>query len=126
MKTSENFKIVIENYLKETARNDSVFAVAFAKTTKNTENCIQYILSEVKKTGLCAFADNEIFTIAIEYYNNDNITKPTETNCKVIVSESATNDLFSTPIESAVSPILKSPVKQIHKPVQKTLTLFDL
>lgn len=126
MKASENFKIVIENYLKETTLNDSAFATAFAKPSKNIEDCIKYIINEVKKTGLCAFEDNEIFTIAVQYYNNDSIAEPVETNCKVMVSESANKDLFSTPIEIAESTVQKIPLKETPKTVQTALTLFDL
>ncbi|KUJ59123.1 hypothetical protein AR687_24785 [Flavobacteriaceae bacterium CRH] len=55
MNASEKFKSVIENYLTQTALNDSAFAPMFAKTTKNIEDCLKYIMSEVKKTGFCAF-----------------------------------------------------------------------
>ena len=126
MKTSETFKTVIENYLREKANNDVDFALAFEKTSKSIDNCINYIISEVKKTGLCAFADNEIFDMAILYYNDDTICIPKEIKCKVTVNQSDKIDLFSKPITNNDTTLQKNPVITTTKPTQTTLTLFDL
>lgn len=126
MKTSETFKTVIENYLKEKATNDIVFALAFEKNSKSIDNCINYIITEVKKTGLCAFADNEIFEMAIQYYIDDTIGIPTEIKCKVTVNQSNKIDLFSSPSTNNDTTVQKNPVITTPKPTQTTLTLFDL
>jgi hypothetical protein len=126
MNASEKFKSVIENYLTQTALNDSAFAPMFAKTTKNIEDCLKYIMSEVKKTGLCAFDDCEVFAMAVKYYIDDSITKPVHTNCKVMINQPVKADLFSTPIETAPIAEVKTPVKETPKPAPTTLTLFDL
>lgn len=126
MNTSETFKAIIENYLREKATDDTAFALAFNKTSKSIDNCINYIISEVKKTGLCAFADNEIFDMAIKYYTDDTIGIPTEIKCKVTVNQPAKIDLFSAPIASDDTTVQKTPVIQTPKPTQTTLTLFDL
>lgn len=49
MDASETFKNIIENFLKEKAVNDTAFSTAFAKPSKNLEQCIKHIISEVKK-----------------------------------------------------------------------------
>jgi len=126
MNASEKFKSVIENYLKDTALNDSAFAPMFSKATKNIEDCLKYIMSEVKKTGFCAFDDSEVFEMAVTYYTDDSITKPVHTNCKVIVNQPVKADLFSTPIETVPIAEVKTTVKETSKPVPTTLTLFDL
>ena len=38
------------------------------KPTKNIDNCITYILNQVKKSGCCGFSDDEIFGMALHYY----------------------------------------------------------
>lgn len=126
MEATETFKTIIENYLKEKALNDTAFATAFAKPSKNIEDYIKYIISEVKKTGLCAFADSEIFEIAVKYYFNDTITKPVQTNCKIMTNQPVKADLFTTPIETACNVAEKTPVKESPKTAQTALTLFDL
>lgn len=60
MKVSEQFKSTIKAYLDNMAAVDSLFAPVYQKTTKNIDNCITYILNQVKKSGCCGFSDDEI------------------------------------------------------------------
>ncbi|WP_406843476.1 PcfK-like family protein [Flavobacterium soyae] len=127
MKPSDDFKTAIENYLNTTAQGDSAFARSLAKETKNIESCFNYIFGEVKKTGLCAFDNQEIFDMALKYYNDDSIGAPAPINCKVVVNQPVKADLFNTAPE--MTPQVARPenvVIQTAKPLQKTLTLFDL
>nr|WP_315200604.1 Cas9 inhibitor AcrIIA9 family protein [uncultured Flavobacterium sp.] len=127
MKPSDAFKTAIENYLSAATLNDAAFAQNLAKETKNIDSCFNYIFGEVKKTGLCAFDNQEIFDMAVKYYNDDSIAAPIAVNCRAVVNQSAEADLF-TPAP-AVAPPISSPetaVIQKPKPVQTTLTLFDL
>lgn len=61
MKVSEQFKSTIKAYLDNMAAVDSLFAPVYQKTTKNIDDCITYILNQVKKSGCCGFSDDEIF-----------------------------------------------------------------
>jgi len=127
MKPSDDFKTAIENYLSTTAQGDSAFALSLAKETKNIESCCSYIFGEVKKTGLCAFDNQEIFDMAVKYYSDDSIGVPAPINCKVLVNQPLQADLFnSAPV---ITPQVTGPETvaiQTAKPAQQTLTLFDL
>lgn len=68
MKVSEQFKSTIKAYLDNMAAVDSLFAPVYQKPTKNIDNCITYILNQVKKSGCCGFSDDEIFGMALHYY----------------------------------------------------------
>ena len=124
MKVSENFKAIIANYLQQKATTDVAFAPALEKTSKSLDNCIHYILTEVKKTGLCAFADNEIFDMAVQYYNDDTII-PTENKHNVNIQHTATPDLFTTPIVATPTTTEKRTVLPTPQSNQTSLTLFD-
>ena len=127
MKASDTFKTIIENYLSEKALSDTAFASSFAKASKSFEDCISYIGSEVKKTGLCAFADQEIFDMAVRYYNDDTISEPAKINFKAVVNQPVKADLFnSAPVATPQVMAQETPVKQNPKPAPATLTLFDL
>lgn len=67
MKVSEQFKSTIKAYLDNMAAVDSLFAPVYQKPTKNIDNCITYILNQVKKSGCCGFSDDEIFGMALHY-----------------------------------------------------------
>ncbi|MBZ4040924.1 MULTISPECIES: Cas9 inhibitor AcrIIA9 family protein [Flavobacterium] len=128
MKPSENFKTAIENYLNTTAQGDSVLAHSLAKETKNIESCCIYIFGEVKKTGLCAFDNQEIFDMAVKYYTDDSIGIPAPVSCRAVVQTPAKTDLFSQPEIHTLSSSSETipQVKQEVKLVQTALTLFDL
>lgn len=129
MKASEKFRTAIDTYLKTLAQGDDAFAPHFAKASKNLESCLHYIMGEVKKTGLCAFDNQEIFDMAIKYYTDDSIGTPAPVACRAVVQTPAPADLFSQPEISAM-PVKTEPappVRQTVKPaVQTALTLFDL
>ena len=126
MKASDKFKTAIENYLSEKAQNDALFSADYKKESKNLESCFHYIFGEVKKTGECAFDNQEIFDMAVKYYTDDTIGMPAPVQCRVAVSPPAKPDLFSTAPAVSQSTVQKTEIVQPVKPVQKTLTLFDL
>lgn len=126
MKASENFKTAIENYLSQTALADAVFAQDFAKESKNLESCCNYIFGEVKKTGLCAFDNQEIFDMAVKYYTDDSIGQPQPVNCRVVVKEPAVADLFTSAPEAVQNTAAAKTAVTAPKSESKTLTLFDL
>ncbi|NWL02840.1 PcfK-like family protein [Flavobacterium johnsoniae] len=129
MKASENFKNAIEKYLSTLAQGDTAFAPHFAKASKNLESCIHYIFGEVKKTGLCAFDNQEIFDMAVKYYTDDSIGTPAPIACRAVVQTPAPSDLFTQP-EIPAAPVKTEPVPTVKKDVkpaaQTALTLFDL
>lgn len=126
MKASENFKTAIENYLNQTALADAVFAKHFTKESKNLESCLNYIFGEVKKTGQCAFDNQEIFDMALKYYSDDSIGLPQPVNCRVAVKEPVVADLFTSAPETAQNTAVAETAVTAPKPQSKTLTLFDL
>lgn len=84
MESTERFKEIIANKLREVAANDSLFAVSIRKESKNIEDCITYILNQVQKSGLKGFSDSEIFGMAIHYYNEDVIEIGGKVQCQII------------------------------------------
>ena len=86
------FQQAILNEMVERAKTDEQLAAGMARTDKNIENCCQYILTEVKKTGREGFADDEIFGMAVHYYTEDNLKIRSNIKAKVVVNKSITLD----------------------------------
>ena len=86
-KATDYFKQTIKNYLRSRAQEDELFAPRYASPKKNIDDCITYILNYVKQSGCNGFADDEIYSLAMHYYDEDDIEigKPL-TNCKVVVN----------------------------------------
>lgn len=71
MKGTEHFKQAIKSYLDERAETDELFAMAYAKGNKNMDDCITFILNQVKALateGCIGMADNEVYSLACHYY----------------------------------------------------------
>lgn len=86
MKGTEHFKSTIENYLKQHAASDTLFAPNLEKENKNIEACIKYILNQVKNSGCNGFEDDEIYSMAVHYYDEDNIEIGESINCQIAVN----------------------------------------
>lgn len=69
-----NFEESIKTYLEQRAKEDSLFAVSFAKTSKSITECCSYILGEARKRGnAVAMSDEEVYGMAVHYYDEDDI-----------------------------------------------------
>lgn len=86
MKGTEHFTRTIAEYLNQRAMTDPLFAPNLAKPNKNIEECVTYILNEVQKSGCNGFDDDEIYSMAVHYYDEDNIEIGKPINCQVAVN----------------------------------------
>mgnify|MGYP000222720651 CR=1 FL=1 len=75
MKASNHFKNTIKTYLDQRAETDVLFSFQYSKPEKNIDDCVTYILNEVKKSGCNGFADDEIYSMAVHYYDYPNLYK---------------------------------------------------
>lgn len=80
------FKQTIKAYLDKCAEEDALFAVSYAKTGKNLDDCCTYILNAVQKSGCNGFADEEIHSLALHYWDEDNVEVGKPMNARVVVN----------------------------------------
>ena len=73
-------------FLNQRAMTDHLFAPNLQKPHKNIEECIPYILSEVQRSGYNGFADEEIYSMAVHYYDEDDIEVDKVAGCNVVVN----------------------------------------
>lgn len=83
---SPHFKATIQNYLEQRAESDELFARLYRNPLKNIEDCLTYILNEVRKIGYHGFDDSEIYGMAVHYYDEVNIEVGKPMDCKVVVN----------------------------------------
>ncbi len=86
MKSTEGFKKVISDHLAGVAAADPLFAEKMVNPKKDIDDCITYILNQVKASGCNGFADNEIFGMAIHYYDEDDVKPGARISCDVVVN----------------------------------------
>lgn len=86
MKSTEHFKRTIQAYLQQRASEDRLFAESYRKEGKNIDDCITYILNEVQRSGCNGFTDGEIYSMAVHYYDEDDIEVGNPVSCQVGVN----------------------------------------
>ncbi len=140
MKASDSFKQAISDYLTVRANLDEQFAVSFAKPNKNIDECVNFILNTVKESGINGFDDDEIYGIAVHYYDEDNLDPKylKAISGKIVVNhtpqlteeekkeleEKAKNDYYQECLRKQKESI--QPKKKAVKQEVQQLSLFDL
>lgn len=73
--------------MEQRAQTDALFEWAYTtKENKNIDDSITYILNTVQKSGCKGFHDDEIFGMAVHYYDEDNIEVGKPINARITVN----------------------------------------
>lgn len=116
MQVSTKFKEIIETEINKKKESEPEFLLLTQKENKNIDDCIQYILQTVKKSGCEGFADSEVFQMAFDYYMDDSIViKQDNSNVNVIVNQSIPKPVYNN----------TSAQQSIPKPKVSSPSLFD-
>ena len=86
MNGTEQFTRTIAEYLNLRAATDPLFAPNLAKPHKNIEDCITYILKQVQQSACNGFEDDEIYSMAVHYYDEDDLKVGSPVACHVVVN----------------------------------------
>lgn len=119
----DQFKETIKQYLDNRAQTDSLFATTYAKENKSIDECVNYIYSEVQKSGRKGFNDEEIFGMAVHYYDEDDLKASPANKPKVVVNHvveltEADKDLLKQQAADEYKNEVKAKLeKQFEKPV---------
>lgn len=125
MKSTETFKNTIEAYLKDRAITDVFLSENLKKENKNIDECIDYILNTVQASGCNGFEDNEIYNMAIHYYQEDDleVDKRKGDNANVIVNHQVklTEEEIAEAKQKAIDEVIKETKAEmkIKKTVKK-------
>ena len=121
MKASNHFKNTIKAYLEQRAETDVLFSFQYSKPEKNIDDCVTYILNEVKKSGCNGFADDEIYSMAVHYYDEDNIEVGKPMNAHVVVNHvvELTEEEKEQARKDAIQKVQDEAYKKMTQPVKK-------
>lgn len=117
------FEKVIEAHLDSRAANDEVFRTKYeSRGEKAVEECCRYIISEVKKSGRCGFADDEIFGMAVHFID-ENLKAPASVpTASVVVNHSSKKPAEKYPETPQKSPVAASKGKADKLPTKTEKT----
>lgn len=84
------FAEAIKSYLDRRAAEDPQFAESYANPKKSIGECCDFIVSEVKRQNRMAMTDDEVYGLAVHYYDEADpgrIDKGAASRAKVVVPE---------------------------------------
>jgi len=115
MKSSENFIEAIRNYLDSRAESDNLFAIRYADPSKSLP---EFILNAVKRQGVAVLTNDEVYSLAMHYWDGDctaeEIGKPI--NCKVVISkDQLTEEDKATLKEQAMEQYREDQLREIRR-----------
>lgn len=124
MQSTKAFKDTIKLYLDNRAEQDSLFAQNYQKENKSIDECINYILTQVQKSGCCGFADEEIFGMAVHYFDEDDIKDIKDISCRVVVNHAVefTEEEKAEAREKAIKRLEEETYQSMRKPAKKSQT----
>lgn len=112
------FEKVIKEHLESVAAKDPVFETKYKSRGENcASDCCKYIISEVKKSGRCGFADSEIFGMAVHFIDEEIKVPANVPTASVVV-----NHHSDKPAEKFPATPRKSSVAAPKAKADKTLT----
>lgn len=126
-KGTQEFKNTIQAYLDKRAESDSLFAETLKKENKNIEECVNYILGEVQKSGCNGFDDSEIFGMAVHYYDEDDLKATKQNSANVIVNHKVqlTADDLAAAKEEAMKIAIEEAKIEAKKALSETIELSE-
>ena len=80
------FEKTIKAHLDQLAESDAEFAKKYDARKRDIEGCCTYIISEVRKSGRQGFADEEIYGMAIHFFDEGLETPSGIQRCQVVVN----------------------------------------
>ena len=84
MEATDNFKAAIKKYLDAKAASDELFAKVYSNEKKSLSECIKFILTEVRKSGKCAMSDEEVYSLAIHYYDEASVKADKQIKARIV------------------------------------------
>lgn len=123
MKETDHFRQVIKKYLVQRMAKDPLFVETYQKSGKNIDDCITYILNTVKASGCNGFEDEEIYGMAVHYYDEDDITVGSKVQATVIINQKVelTEEEIATAKQRAIDDVYKEQMEKMVKKPKPTV-----
>ena len=68
MKSNDSALAVMQQMLQERCIAEPSFAIKMANPSKSMEGAVNYLCSQIQKSGLCVVDDQEVMNILVHYY----------------------------------------------------------
>ena len=87
MKSNDSALAVMQQMLQERCIAEPSFAIKMANPSKSMEGAVNYLCSQIQKSGLCVVDDKEVLNILVHYFDENEIEDCGKVNCNIVVSK---------------------------------------
>ncbi len=87
MKSSTSAIEVMQQMLQERCIAEPMFAIKMANPSKSMEGAINYLCSQIQKSGLCVVDDATVMNLLVHYFDENEIEEGAKVNCNIVVSK---------------------------------------
>ena len=92
MKSNDSVLAVMQQMLQERCIAEPSFAIKMANPSKSLEGAVNYLCSQIQKSGLCVVDDKEVLNILVHYFDENEIEDCGKVNCNIVVSKPELSD----------------------------------
>ena len=68
MKSNNTAILAMQKMLQERCSAEPSFSIKMANPSKSMEGAVNYLCSQIQKSGLCVVDDKEVLNILVHYY----------------------------------------------------------
>ena len=87
MKSNDTAILAMQKMLQERCIAEPSFAIKMANPSKSMEGAVNYLCSQIQKSGLCVVDDKEVLNILVHYFDENEIEDCGKVNCNIVVSK---------------------------------------
>ena len=87
MKSNDSAIAVMQQMLQERCIAEPMFAIKMANPSKSMEGAINYLCSQIQKSGLCVVDNDTVMNLLVHYFDENEIEEGSKVNCNIVVSK---------------------------------------
>lgn len=77
----------MQQMLQERCIAEPTFAIKMANPSKSMEGAVNFLCSQIQKSGMCCVDDTTVMNILVHYFNENEIEDCGKVNCNIVVSK---------------------------------------
>ena len=77
----------MQQMLQERCIAEPTFAIKMANPLKSMEGAVNYLCSQIQKSGMCCVDDTTVMNILVHYFDENEIEDCGKVNCNIVVSK---------------------------------------
>ena len=82
----------MQQMLQERCIAEPSFAIKMANPSKSMEGAVNYLCSQIQKSGMCCVDDTTVMNILVHYFDENEIEDCGKVNCNIVVSKPELSD----------------------------------